>query len=214
MDNTYDRIAGGWYNFRHRTIFKVELTRLATRWRGGRLLNVGCAHGPDFVPFRERFELHGIDISANMLALAERYAEKYDFKVELKQADARALPYEDDFFDHAIAVAVYHHIHDAEGRSEAFKELYRVLKPGGEAFITAWNRWQPRFWRKPRDLTVPWRSKEGTVERSYHLFTFGEMRRTARAAGFTVLNLFPEDRYRFPLKTFARNVCALVRKEG
>lgn len=213
MDNVYDRIAEGWYGFRHRTIFKTELERLAARWHNGRLLNVGCAHGPDFLPFREGFELHGIDLSARMLELAEKYAKKYDFSVQLTQGDARALPCGDGSFDWAIAVATYHHIEDKAERLAAFKELYRVLKPGGEAFVTAWNRWQPRFWLKPRDLTVPWRSKGGTVERFYHLFTFGEMRKTARAAGFTVLELFPEDRYRFPLKTFARNVCALVRKE-
>jgi tRNA (uracil-5-)-methyltransferase TRM9 len=214
MDNVYDRIAEGWYNYRHRTIFKSELARLAARWRGGRLLNVGCAHGPDFVPFREGFELHGIDTSAKMLELAGKYAEKFDFKVKLRQADARELPYPNEYFDWAIAVAVYHHIEDAAGRLAAFKELHRALKPGGEAFITAWNRWQPRFWSKPRDLTVPWRSKDGTAARFYHLFTFGEMQQTARAAGFTVRELFPEDRYRFPVKTFARNVCAVVRKEG
>ncbi len=214
MDNVYDDIAEGWYNFRHRTIFKAELTRLAARWRGGRLLNVGCAHGPDFLPFREGFELYGVDSSARMLELAEKYAAKYGFTVELEQADARKLPYEDGYFDHAVAAAVYHHIEDRAGRLQAFRELHRVLKPGGEAFVTAWNRWQPRFWFKPRDLTVPWRSKGGTVERFYHLFTFGEMKKTAQKAGFTVAELFPEDRYRFPLRTFARNVCALVRKDS
>jgi tRNA (uracil-5-)-methyltransferase TRM9 len=213
MDNVYDRIAEGWYNHRHRTIFKTELERLAARWGGGRLLNVGCAHGPDFLPFRDGFELHGVDSSANMLALAAKYAEKNAFKVTLQQADARSLPYADGTFDRAVAVAVYHHIEDAAGRLQAFHELYRVLKPGGEAFVTCWNRWQRRFWFKPRDLTVPWRTDEETVERFYHLFTFREMKRTARAAGFTVLELAPEDRYRLPVRTFARNVCALLRRE-
>lgn len=214
MDNVYDSIAEGWYNYRHHTIFKTELERLARRWRGGRLLNVGCAHGPDFVPFREGFELHGVDLSARMLELAEKYAVKFDFKAELKQADARELPYEDNSFDWGIAVATYHHLPSAAGRARAFRELYRVLKPGGEAFITCWNRWQRRFWLKPRDLNVPWRSRDEMYERFYHLFTFGEMKRLAREAGFRVLELFSEDRYRCPLRTFARNVCAVVRKEG
>ena len=214
MDNVYDRIGEGWYNYRHHTIFKTELERLAARWQGGRLLNVGCAHGPDFIPFREGFELHGVDISARMLELAARYAEKFDFKVELQQADARDLPYDDGSFNWAIAVATYHHIEDAAGRLKAFRELHRVLKPGGEALVTCWNRWQRRFWFKPRDLVVPWRSRGETFERRYHLFTFGELRRLAEDAGFTVPELFPEDRYRFPLRTFARNACAVVRKEG
>ena len=76
--NVFDRIAPGWYNFRHRSIFTRELAEMAGRWRGGKLLNVGCGHGPDFIPFKEGFELYGIDISGKMLELAKKYAEKYD----------------------------------------------------------------------------------------------------------------------------------------
>src|SRR4030042_1613045 len=114
--DTYNHIAPSWYNYRHRSRFQSELEQLARRWRQGKLLNVGCAHGPDFVPFKESFELHGVDYSAEMLKLAQKYAEKYQFKVELREADARHLPYTNDFFDFAIAVTVYHHIEDSEGR--------------------------------------------------------------------------------------------------
>lgn len=208
----FNEIAPGWYNFRHRTIFQRELEDMARRWRQGRLLNIGCGHGPDFVPFKDGFELHGIDFSNKMLELARKYAGKYTFSVNLVEADARHLPYADNFFDWAIAVASYHHIEESAGRLQAFKELYRVLKPGGEAFITVWNRWQPRFWFKPKNTTVPWRSGEKTLYRYYYLFSYGELEKTARQAGFKILKSFPESRYRFPLKTFSRNICLLVRK--
>ena len=106
----FDEIAPEWYNRRHRSIFTKELEELARRWRGGRLLNVGCGHGPDFVPFKKGFELYGIDISRKMLELAGKYAEKYNLKVNLIQADAREMPFSNDFFDYAIAVASLHHI--------------------------------------------------------------------------------------------------------
>ena len=210
----FNEIATGWYNFRHRTIFRAELEWLAKRWQSGKLLNVGCAHGPDFVPFKKGFELYGIDFAPNMLELARKYAQKFKFEVELREADARDLPYEDETFDHAISVATYHHISDIEDRLQAFRELRRVLKPGAEAFITVWNRWQPRFWFKPRNVMVPWRSKEKTLYRYYYLFSFRELENMVKKAGFTVLESFPESRYRFPLKTFARNACVLVKKEG
>ena len=209
----FNEIAPGWYSFRHRTIFQRELENLARRWGKGRLLNVGCGHGPDFVPFKKSFELYGIDFSPKMLELARKYAEKYSFRVNLAEADAQNLPYDDSFFDWAIAVAVYHHIEESEGRLRALKELYRVLKPGGEAFITVWNRWQPRFWFKSKNTRVPWRSQDKTLYRYYYLFTYGELEKTARQAGFTVLKSFPESRYRFPLKMFSRNICLLVRKK-
>ena len=71
MKEAFDRIAPGWYNFRHWSIFPDELAALAQRWGGGKLLNVGSAHGPDFLAFREGFELYGIDI-------------KYDFAYRVR----------------------------------------------------------------------------------------------------------------------------------
>ena len=211
--DTYNQIAPSWYNYRHRSRFQSELEQLARRWRQGKLLNVGCAHGPDFVPFKESFELHGVDYSAEMLKLAQKYAEKYQFKVELREADARHLPYTNDFFDFAIAVTVYHHIEDSEGRMQALKELRRVLKPGGEAFITVWNRWQPRFWLKKKDVMVPWKSQDKTLYRYYYLFSYRELEKLVRQAGFEVMKSFPEYRYKFPFKIFSRNICLLVKKK-
>ena len=208
----FDQIASGWYNFRHRSIFRTELETLAQKWRRGRLLNVGCAHGPDFLPFRNGFELHGIDFSSGMLQLAKKYSGKFKLDFKLVEADARCLPYADGSFDWAIAVATYHHIEDKEERLEAFKELWRVLKPGSEAFITVWNRWQPRFWLKTKNTLVPWRSKNKTLYRYYYLFSYRELEEMTRRAGFEVIKSFPESRYNFPLKTFSRNVCVLVRK--
>jgi tRNA (uracil-5-)-methyltransferase TRM9 len=210
--DVYDRIAESWYNFRHRTIFQHELEDLAKRWKGGRLLNIGCAHGPDFPPFAPSFELYGADISGKMLELARKYAAKYNFRVNLAQADARQLPFNDNFFDWAIAVATYHHIEGDTERLKALKELYRILKPGGEAFITVWNKWQPRFWLSPKDTQVPWKSKDKTVYRYYHLFSYRELEKLARHAGFEVLKSFPESRYKLPVKTFSRNICLLIKK--
>ena len=107
---TFDKIAESWYNFRHRTIFQKELDEMAQRWQKGKLLNVGCGHGPDFLPFAQNFELYGMDISPKMLELARKYADKFNFKVELKQGDARKLPYSDGYFDFVIAVASLHHV--------------------------------------------------------------------------------------------------------
>jgi tRNA (uracil-5-)-methyltransferase TRM9 len=209
----FNQIAPSWYNFRHWSIFRTELEALAERWQKGRLLNLGCAHGPDFLPFKDGFELYGVDFSAEMLKLAEKYAKKFGFSVELTLADVRRLPYPDASFDRAIAVATYHHL--VGGQHEAaLKELRRVLKPGGEAFITVWNRGQPRFWFKPKEVAVPWRRKKGeTLYRRYYLFSYGELEGLAEGAGFEVLKSSPESAYRFPLKHFSRNICLLLKRE-
>ena len=206
----FDRIAPGWYNFRHWSIFRHELETLAQRWQGGRLLNLGCAHGPDFLPFVSNFELHGVDFSREMLCLAGEYSHKFGFDADLVLADITCLPYADSTFDRAISVATYHHLKKNK-QAAALRELRRVLRPGGEAFITVWNRWQPRFWLKDREPLVPWRTGDETLYRYYYLFSYPELLKLVKQAGFRVLE-FPEGG-RFPARLFSRNICLLVVKD-
>jgi tRNA (uracil-5-)-methyltransferase TRM9 len=207
----FDQIAPSWYNFRHWSIFRTELEALARQWQKGKLLNLGCAHGPDFLPFKDGFELYGVDFSAEMLKFAEKYSQKFSFAVELTLADVCHLPYPDQSFDWAISVATYHHIRGGEHQA-ALRELKRVLRPGGEAFITVWNRWQPRFWFKPKEVNVPWRKRGKTLYRYYYLFSYPELERLAKRAGFEVIKPLPESAYRFPVKFFSKNICLLVKK--
>jgi tRNA (uracil-5-)-methyltransferase TRM9 len=207
---TFNRIAPGWYNFRHWSIFRDELKSLARRWQGGRLLNIGCAHGPDFLPFIGSFELHGVDFSVEMLRFAGEYSDKFSFRANLVLADVTRLPYADSTFDLAISVATYHHLRREE-QTAALGELRRVLKPGGEAFITVWNRWQPRFWFKSKEPAIPWRTGGETLYRYYYLFSYPELLKLVKQAGFRVLE-FPEGG-RFPAKLFSRNICLLVTRD-
>ena len=209
---TWSRIAPHWYGVRHHTIFARELEVAAKRWQGGKLLNIGCGHGADFLPFREGFTLTGVDFATGMLEAAQKYAAKHSLSLDLKQADARALPFPADYFDEALAVAVYHHLPGRAEQLKALRELYRVLKPGGEAFLTVWNRWQRRFWDKPREVAVPFRTAEGAVTRYYYLFSYGEIEKLAREAGFLVLKSSPETSWRLPIKWLSRNICLLIKK--
>ncbi len=213
ISNTYDDIAESWYRLRHRTRFKQELQYLADRWGQGRLLNVGCAHGPDFIPFSSRFDMWGLDSSSQMIRMAVKYAEKFRYKANLLVADAVQLPFDDDVFDYVLAVAAYHHISGRRNRDMAFQELRRVLKPGGEAFITVWNRWQRVFLGKGREVRVPWKTREKEISRYYYLFTYFEIEAALKQAGFKLLASRPENGYRLPLKYFSRNICVLLKRD-
>ena len=210
----FNEIAPGWYSFRHWSRFRNELEALAHRWQKGKLLNVGCAHGPDFLPFTQGFDLYGVDFSVKMLKFARKYSEKFNFTANLAVADVRCLPYSDETFDWAISVATYHHVRGKEERKAALNELRRVLKPGGEVFITVWNWWQPRFWFSRREVAVPWQTRGKTLYRYYHLFSYPELEKLVNRAGFEILKSSPESSYRFPIKFFSRNICLLVRKRG
>ena len=208
----FDQIAESWYRVRHWSRFKEELEELAQRWQSGSLLNVGCAHGPDFLPFRQSFELFGVDLSSAMLERAIKYSQKFGFHAHLIAADACYLPFPDDTFNWAIGVATYHHVQGPKKREEAFRELRRVLKPGGEAFLTVWNHGQPRFWFKSKEQKVPWKLKSEILYRYYYLFSYSELKKVLTKAGFKIASMQAERSYHFPIKNFSRNICALVRK--
>ena len=212
LRDVFNKIAPGWYNYRHWTIFRPELEALAKEWGRGKLLNLGCGHGADFLPFAKDFELYGVDFSDEMIRLARKYANKFDFPANLTVADICYLPYNNEAFDYIIAVATYHHLKRAQ-QLPAFEELKRVLKPGGTAFVTVWNRWQPRFWFKGKEIKVPWRTQTKTLYRYYYLFTYGELKRLAGQAGFEIIKIFPESGYRFPVKLFSQNICLLAKKK-
>ena len=210
--DVFNQIAPSWYNFRHWSIFRSELEVLVQRWQKGSLLNIGCAHGPDFLPFRQNFDLYGVDFSTQMLMFARKYSRKFNSFVNLVLADVGYLPFPDETFNWAISVATYHHVNGKGERRAALHELRRVLKPGGEAFITVWNRGQSRFWFSGKEVAVPWRTKEKTLYRYYYLFSYPELEGLVKEAGFSILKSSPETYYRFPLKFFSRNICLLVKK--
>ena len=113
-----------------------ELVRAALGARAGdRVLDVGC--GPGFY-VTELLEvvgrdglIAGVDVSADMLAVAAKRAERHD-NVEFHEADAPSLPVADASFDRAIAVQVLEYVRDT---SAALAELGRALRPGGRLLV-------------------------------------------------------------------------------
>jgi ubiquinone/menaquinone biosynthesis C-methylase UbiE len=208
----FDQIAESWYRVRHWPLLREELAELAGRWQRGKLLNIGCAHGSDFLPFGKGFELFGVDFSSGMLKQALTYSAKFHFNANLAVADLLSLPFPDNTFDWAVSVATYHHIKGRKERERAFGELNRVLEPGGEAFLTVWNHGQPRFWLTSKDQELPWRLRGKTVYRYYHLFSYSELRKLITKVGFEIITISPEKSYHFPVKDFSRNICVLVKK--
>ncbi len=68
------------------------------------------------------------DISAGMVDVLESNARRMGLEVETATCAAEELPFEDGSFDLVLGHAVLHHIPDLE---QAFREMVRVLRPGG-----------------------------------------------------------------------------------
>jgi ubiquinone/menaquinone biosynthesis C-methylase UbiE len=105
-------------------------------WPYGRSLEIGCGTG--FFTLNLRLagvlsdDLHVTDISPGMVEAAKRNATGLGLRLDGEPADVEALPYADDSFDLVIGHAVIHHVPDVE---QAFREMLRVLRPGGRLVI-------------------------------------------------------------------------------
>jgi ubiquinone/menaquinone biosynthesis C-methylase UbiE len=79
-------------------------------------------------------KLVGVDISSAMVAQARRNLEKYgqDLRIEVRQADANALPFATETFNCVVSTGSLHHW---KHPYQALSEAHRVLKPNGHALI-------------------------------------------------------------------------------
>jgi ubiquinone/menaquinone biosynthesis C-methylase UbiE len=96
--------------------------------------------------------VHVTDLSPGMVEAARANAEKLGFEVEGRVADAERIPYDDNTFDIVVGHAVIHHIPDVEA---AFREVLRVLKPGGR-FVIAGEPTRVGDWYARRLGRVTW----------------------------------------------------------
>jgi SAM-dependent methyltransferase len=209
---TFDAIAATWYGVRHWPLLRRELSALAERWGSGRLLNLGCGAGSDFLPFGASFRMVGLDNSRGMLRQALRHVARHGTEAVLVQGDLTSLPFPEASFDYAVGVACYHHVEGEQARARALAELMRILRPEGEAFISVWNHEQDRFHGLPQEQHVPFRVGALTLKRYYHLFTIGELGLALEGCGFQVMTLGYGTLRDDASREDRRNICALVRR--
>lgn len=83
--------------------------------------------------------LKGLDISAGMIAVAERNARAYGLhdRVRYFRGSGAMLPFEDGLFD---AVFTASSLHEWSETRETLRQIWRVLKPGGRLFISDFRR--------------------------------------------------------------------------
>ena len=77
----------------------------------------------------------GAAVNQGQLLLENARLEGVSDRVEVKDGDARRLPFADGTFDVVVTKEVLHNIYNAAERDTAVREIARVLKPGGRLLI-------------------------------------------------------------------------------
>ncbi len=84
-------------------------------------------------------EIIGIDLSKDMLKVAQRKIRKTELKnIKLYQMDATHLKFKSNYFDKILISLVLHEL-DEELAAKIISEAKRVLKDSGEIIITEWE---------------------------------------------------------------------------
>ena len=79
-------------------------------------------------------EVFGIDAAIQMIRAAKRKAAERGLTIAFSVEALERMSFPDNRFDVVLASLVMHHLPD-DLKQEAFAEMFRVLKPGGQVFI-------------------------------------------------------------------------------
>lgn len=100
---------------------------------GRKGLDVGCGQGAYVGRMREMgFDVAGIDSSAGQI---RRAAVKLGAPDLVQIGSVLDIPAADESLDFVYAINVLHHLGSLDDQRRAFRELARVLKPGGLLFV-------------------------------------------------------------------------------
>ncbi len=162
----------------------------SSAYRGKELLEVGCGVGTDLVRFAKAGALvTGIDLSEVAVDLAHRNFARRELLAHLQVMNGEAMQFEDNSFDVVYAHGVLQYT--AVGQ-QMVNEMHRVLRPGGEAILMAYNKYS---WLNAlsKISKVDLEHKDAPVMSKISIGEFNSL-----LSPFTSVRIVPE---RFPVRT-------------
>jgi 2-polyprenyl-3-methyl-5-hydroxy-6-metoxy-1,4-benzoquinol methylase len=168
--------------------------------RGEKVLDVGCAHGAMMVYCGLLgAEIYGIDISPDLIKMANQYLNKFKIKGEAILSDAKKTTFPENFFDKVVSADFFEHL-NSEENVVVLNEIKRVLKPGGIIVIKTPNLTYLRCakfykqmkraltFKNPLDVIIP--HTVGSNRQHVGLTTRSRMVNIIKAAGFSNFSFY------------------------
>lgn len=131
----------------HEEAFKQRLIVQAQFEDHQRVLDLGCGTGTLTIMIKRQYpslELTGLDGDPEVLEIARRKAIQSNTAIRWDLGLAYDLPYEGNSFDRVVSSLMIHHL-TSKNKRLTFREVFRVLKPGGEFhlvdFGAPYNLW-------------------------------------------------------------------------
>ena len=178
---------------------RALILELAGTVAGLRVLDVGCGNGDLALALWERIaQVTGIDASPEMIDAARLRAKNHKAAIAFEVAAAEHLPLASDQFDLVVAVTILCFVPNA---APVFREMARVLRPGGRLIIGELGRWSS--WAAARRIrawcgSALWRRARFRSRR--------ELKSLAEQAGLTVQKV--RGAIYYPRWRFAARLCA------
>jgi ubiquinone/menaquinone biosynthesis C-methylase UbiE len=117
---------------------------------------------PPIAVFSEQgFDAYGIDISGQQLQLAKEYCAHKKLDVDLRKADMRHLPFEDDYFDCVYEHYAMCHL-SKKDTAIAIQEMHRITRPGGFCFLgmISIDSFPKSFFGKEKEVGEFWKDDD------------------------------------------------------
>ncbi|HAV77357.1 MAG TPA: methyltransferase type 11 [Anaerolineae bacterium] len=117
--------------------YKSLLIDQANIQPGYKVLDLGCGTGTLAMMAKEaqpEADVTGLDADPEMLEMAVEKSASQNIDVKFDTGFTDKLPYPDASFDRVLSSIMIHHLKTTEKEATA-REVFRVLKPGGELHI-------------------------------------------------------------------------------
>jgi ubiquinone/menaquinone biosynthesis C-methylase UbiE len=122
--------------------FKRRLIQQANLAAGHRVLDLGCGTATLTILIKQLHpdvEVVGLDGDPQVLEIGRAKAAAAGVSLVLDQGLAQSMPYPGQSFDRVVSSLVFHHL-TTDNKQRALREVFRVLKPGGELHMVDFGK--------------------------------------------------------------------------